>query len=171
MLYLLSGPVHMLLRRRRRARRDLAGSGPDRHEVSSGFRATLGLPAVAVKCPPTSAQRWGLCEPEAHVEPAFWADVRGEALWDFFTLWTLVVAALLLILDHEAWPYFGLVGGGMYLYFAGRGIFTRIELRRRGARIGTPQGLTSAFVFLGLWALMGLATIAVATRELIHLSG
>ena len=120
---------------------------------------------------PTRAQRWGLCEAEAQVEPAFWADVRGEALWDFFTLWTLVVAALLLILDHEAWPYFGLVGGGMYLYFAGRGIFTRIELRKRGARIGTPQGVTSAFVFLGLWALMGLATIAAATRELLHLGG
>ena len=84
---------------------------------------------------PSAAQRIGLVEAEDEVEPVYWADIRGEALWDVFTLWTLPVAGVLLLLDHEAWPYFGLVAGGTYLYFAGRGILTRLEMQRRGFRI------------------------------------
>jgi hypothetical protein len=80
---------------------------------------------------PATDVKLGLSEAEADVETAFWADVRGEALWDFLTLWTLVVASVLLIIDHGSWAYFGLVGGGMYVCFAGRGISTRTAMRRR----------------------------------------
>ena len=97
---------------------------------------------------PATGAKLGLSEREADVEPTFWADVRGEALWDFLTLWTLLVAGVLLIIGHSAWPYFGLVGGGMYVYFAGRGIFTRVTMMRRGLRIGTPQGAKVALAFL-----------------------
>jgi hypothetical protein len=51
----------------------------------------------------TTGARLGLSEREADVEPTFWADVRSEALWDFLTLWTLVAAGALLIIDHPAW--------------------------------------------------------------------
>ena len=78
---------------------------------------------------PASAVRFGLMEAEADVEPAFWADVRGEVKWDAATLWVAVVAGVLLMIDHRWWAYFGLAGGGMYLYFAGRGILARLELR------------------------------------------
>jgi hypothetical protein len=115
---------------------------------------------------PATGVRLGLSEAEADVEPTFWADVRGEALWDFCTLWTLVVAALLLIADRGTWAYFGLVGGGMYVYFAGRGILTRLAMRTRGLRIGTAQGVRLVFAFLGAWGLMGLATIIAAAVEL-----
>ena len=46
-------------------------------------------------------------------------------------MWTLPLAGLLLIVGHEAWAWLGLVGGGMYVYFGGRGILTRLELQRR----------------------------------------
>lgn len=108
---------------------------------------------------PETGVKLGLSEAEADVEPAFWADLRGEALWDFLTLWTLVVAALLLILDRSEWAYFGLIGGGMYLYFAGRGISTRLAMRRRGLRIGSSASVRLGLVFLALWAIMGLLTI------------
>jgi hypothetical protein len=52
---------------------------------------------------PTTGARLGLSEREADVEPTFWADVRSEALWDFLTLWTLVAAGALLIIDQPAW--------------------------------------------------------------------
>jgi hypothetical protein len=115
---------------------------------------------------PATGVRLGLCEAEEAVEPTFWADVRGEALWDFATLWTMVVAAVLLILDRDSWAYFGLVGGGMYAYFAGRGISTRVAMRRRGIRIGSEAAVKAAFVLLTVWAVMGVATIIAAATVL-----
>ena len=115
---------------------------------------------------PAIGARLGLSETEADVEPAFWADVRGEALWDFLTLWTLVMAGVLLIIDHPAWAYFGLVGGSMYLYFAGRGILTRVVMLRRGLRIGTAKGVKVALAFLSIWGVTGLITIIAAIAAL-----
>ncbi|MFA9471388.1 MAG: hypothetical protein ACERNK_12505 [Deltaproteobacteria bacterium] len=121
----------------------------------------------AVVCfAPTIGAKLGLSEKEADVEPAFWADVRGEALWDFLTLWTLLVAGVLLIIDHPAWVYFGLIGGSVYVYFAGRGIFTRVTMQRRGLRIGTPQGVKVVFTFLIIWGITGFATIIAAIAAL-----
>ena len=71
---------------------------------------------------PETAAKLGLTEAEADVDPTFYADMRGEAFWDTAILWTLPVAGVLLMLNNPLWAYFGLVGGGMYLYFAGRGI-------------------------------------------------
>lgn len=56
-----------------------------------------------------------MTEAETDVEPAFWADVRGEAAWDFLTTWILLIAGILLVLEDPVWPYFGLVDGGFYL--------------------------------------------------------
>ena len=115
---------------------------------------------------PTVAVRLGLSEAEDDVEPTYWADIRGEAAWDSLTLWTLVVAGLLLVVDSSTWPYFGLVGGGMYVYFAGRGIFTRARMQRAGHRIGAPTNVKLAYTLLAVWGLMGLITIAAAVAAL-----
>ena len=114
---------------------------------------------------PRTAEKLSLVEKEETVEPVYWADIRGEALWDFLTLWTLVAAGVLLLLDHETWPYFGLIGGSVYVYFAGRGIFTRLEMRRRGFRIGQPGNVRLGLIMLAVWGVIGLITIiAAATR-------
>ncbi len=115
---------------------------------------------------PDAAARWGLAEAEEDVEPTFWADIRGEAAWDMVTLWTLVVAGILLIIDQPAWAYFGLVGGGMFLYFAGRGILTRLEMRRRGLRIGSAASVRTGMIALGVWGVTALITIVAAVRAL-----
>ena len=120
---------------------------------------------LAWLAPPT-AERLSLTDAEADVDPAFYADVRGEARWDAFSLWTLVVAGVLLIVDSPAWPYFGLVGGGMFLYFAGRGISTRVAAMRRSIRIGTPSDVRVAFVALSLWGLTAAITIVASVAEL-----
>ena len=113
------------------------------------------------------AEKLGLIEPEADIDPAdsvFYADARGEAKWDSITLWTLPFAGILIILNSPLWIYFGMVGGSMYLYFAGRAIFTRLELRRHGVRIGKPELLKIYFIFVTLWGLIGLATIVKAVK-------
>lgn len=126
-----------------------------------------GGQAIVVFAPATGV-KWGLSEAEADVEPTFWADVRGEALWDFLSLWTLVVAAILLIINHGAWAYLGLIGGGMYVYFAGRGISTRLAMRRRGLRIGSAQSVKTGLVFLAIWGVTGLTTIIAAATALVR---
>ena len=37
---------------------------------------------------PKLAARLGLSEPEADVDPTFFLDARGEAIWDVLVLWT-----------------------------------------------------------------------------------
>ena len=115
---------------------------------------------------PATAERLTLTETEDSVEPVYHADIRGEALWDTLTLWTMVGAGGLLVADNHAWAYFGLIGGGIYLYFAGRGIVTRGVMQRRGYRIGTAQNVTAAYVLLSIWAVTALITIAAAVVAL-----
>ena len=121
------------------------------------------LSAVA----PALAAKWGLTEPESAVHPAFHADIRAECVWDAFTLWPAVVAAVLLLFGHPSWSIFGLIGGAVYLYFAGRGIAQRVALRRRGFAVGTPSNVRSAYVALSLWGLAGLSSIALASYTLL----
>ena len=115
---------------------------------------------------PRIAEKLGLIEPEADVDPAFYADARGEARWDSLTLWSLPFSGILIILNNPLWIYFGIIGGTMYLYFAGRTIFTRLELKRKGVHIGKPELLKMYFVFVTLWGLIGLATIIKAVKTL-----
>ncbi len=115
---------------------------------------------------PTPAERWGLTEAEGQVEPVYHADIRGEARFDALALWTMAVSGVLLVTGTSAWAYFGLTSGGMYAYFAGRGISTRLEIQRRGFRIGSPQNIRIGYLFLTLWGLVAIITIVVAAVDL-----
>ena len=136
-----------------------------------------GLVVVALSLPcwggqviswfaPATAVRLTLMEAEDTVEPTYFADVRGEALWDTLTLWTTLIAGVLLILDVSAWAYFGLVGGGMYVYFAGRGILARRAMQQRGYRVGAAQNVRLGYLFLSIWGVMALTTITAAVVAL-----
>lgn len=124
-----------------------------------------GGQTLALLAPKTGA-RLGIIEERDAVEPVFWADVRGESLWDVFTLWTALVAGILLAIENPAWPYFGLFGGGAYVYFAGRGISTRIAMLRNGFRIGEPADVKTGLTFLFLWGVMGIAITVAAVVAL-----
>jgi hypothetical protein len=115
---------------------------------------------------PRLAARLGLAEPESDVDRTFFIDGRGEAIWDALILWTLPVAGLLLILDSPWWAYFGLVGGGMYLYFAGRGIVVRAMMQRQSIPIGKPQTVKLFNAILILWGLLAVVTIVMAVADL-----
>lgn len=115
---------------------------------------------------PEQAAKMGLSEAADSVEPVFWVDTRAEAAWDSLVVWTLPLAGLLLLLEVEAWAYWGLVGGGVYLYFAGRGIFQRLAMQRRGMRIGSDANVRVGIVFLTLWAAAALVAIAAGVSDL-----
>jgi hypothetical protein len=111
---------------------------------------------------PTLAARLGLTEPESDVDPTYFVDGRGEAIWDALILWTLPVAGVLLIFNSPWWVYFGLVGGGMYLYFAGRMLVVRLAMQRHGIRIGKPETVKLYNAVLILWGLLAVVTIIMA---------
>ncbi len=114
------------------------------------------------------ATKLGLTEPESDVDSTFLADVRAEAFWDTIILWILPVAGILLLLNNSWWAYFGLVGGGMYLYFAGRGIIVRLTMQRRGIRIGKPETLRVVYILLTIWGLVAIVTIFAAVADLLY---
>ena len=115
---------------------------------------------------PDLAADLGLNEPEDEVDPAFFADTRGEAVWDVLTLWTLPLAGILLIVDNPLWAYLGLVGGGFFLYFAGRGLVVRGVMQSRGIQIGKPETVKLYRGVLTLWGSIAAVTIALAITDL-----
>ena len=52
-----------------------------------------------------------------------------------------------------------MIGGAIYVYFAGRGVLTRRELQRRELRIGSTASVKSAYVMLSVWCVVGLVTL------------
>ncbi len=112
---------------------------------------------------PDLAGRLGLADVASEVDRTFWLDARGEAVWDALVLWTMPVAGLLLMADHEWWPYLALVGGGSYLYFAGRGIAVRVTMRRHSIPIGNAA---TALVALAIWGTVALVTIGAAITSM-----
>ncbi len=115
---------------------------------------------------PGLAVRLGLGEAESDVDDVFYIDARGEAIWDSLIIWVLPVAGILMMLQHPHWPYFALVGGGSYVYFAGRNLTTRCMMQRRGIRIGTPNNIKMGDLFIVLWGLAALTTIVLAVSAL-----
>jgi len=117
---------------------------------------------------PRLGAKLGVGEAESNVDPIFYIDARGEAIWDVVTIWTLPATGILLMFNHPLWAYFGLVGGGSYIYFAGRNITTRMMMQGRGIRIGTPNNIRIAYVFTTLW---GLAAIITIIKSIYFLGG
>lgn len=132
--------------------------------VVLGSIAWLGQ--VVAWLAPGTAVRLTLMEAEVDVEPVYWADIRGEAQWDALILWTLPLAGLLLLLGERWWTVFGLVGGGAFLYFAGRGIVTRRIYGAQGFRIGAPHSVRIGYAFLLIWGAVALVTITAAAVSL-----
>lgn len=115
---------------------------------------------------PEKAAKLGVCEAEADVDKTFFIDQRAEAIWDSFTLWSLLVAGILLLLNIKIWAYFGIIGGSIFFNFSGRGIITRIAMQRKGIPIGNPKNLDVNYLFLTLWLIMSIITVIMAVKAL-----
>ncbi len=124
-----------------------------------GQSLTFLAPSVAVKL--------GLLEPEEEMDPTLYIiEARAQGLNDMLLTWTLPLSALLMLLEHPLWPYLGLIGGGIYIYFSGVIILARVFLKRRGMKVGPPSSERAAYVFGVIWILSSLTMIALASAEL-----
>ena len=115
---------------------------------------------------PKLGAKLGMGEAESEVDPVFYIDARGEAIWDSMILWTLPFAGVLLVFNNPLWIYFSLVGGGSYLYFAGRNLTTRFLMQRHGVCIGTSTNIKTAYIFVALWGIVALITIILALTQI-----
>ncbi|MDJ0758337.1 MAG: hypothetical protein QNJ19_03020 [Woeseiaceae bacterium] len=114
-----------------------------------------------------TAIKLGLFEPEHEVDPSMYLFERmSQGIMDVLLTWILPLAALLMILGHPSWPVFALVGGGIYLYFPGVFMITRIVLKQHSKSVGRPSSVRSANMFGSLWILSAITMIVLAILEL-----
>ncbi|MFC2135525.1 hypothetical protein ACFLTH_13005 [Bacteroidota bacterium] len=111
---------------------------------------------------PKLAVKLGLTENESNVDRVFFIEEKCEAIVDSLLTWIMIPASILLITDNPDWIYFGLIGGGIYIYFGIRITLIRIMLSKGGVKIGTPSNVKAAYVFGPLWALSGLTFIILS---------
>jgi len=130
--------------------------------VSVTLKCWIGQIITALS--PKLAVKIRIAESASDVDSTFFSDMRGQAIWDAISLWTLPVAGVLLIIHNAVWTFFGLVGGGIYLYFVGRGIASRLIMQRRGINIGRSN--LKVIFFLTLWGIIAIVTIIIAIATL-----
>ena len=132
--------------------------------ISVTLKCWIGQIIIALS--PKVAVKIRISEDESDLDPTFFADMRGEAIWDAISLWTLPITGILLIINNTLWAYFGLVGGGIYLYFAGRGIASRLSMQRHGIHIGNSKNLKLNYLLLAFWGFIAIVTIIMAVATL-----
>ncbi len=116
---------------------------------------------------PDIATRIGLNSPEEEMDQSLYIiETKANGLSDILLTWTLPLSGLLMILDHKTWPFFALVGSGIYIYFALLTIFSRIFLKRRGKKVGSPSSQKAAYVFSAIWIITSITMIFLATQKL-----
>lgn len=102
------------------------------------------------------AQRLGLQEKSEDTDALYLLTELNAARWDAVVLWPLILAGILLLLDHPWWPYVSLVAAGIYLDAAGREAAKYVSFSRGGVRTGTAKEKRTAF---GFYASMGIIAL------------
>jgi hypothetical protein len=121
---------------------------------------------MAVFSLPT-AVKLGLFESEGEVDQSMYLFERlSQGIMDVLLTWILPLSGLLMILKSGYWPVFALVGGGVYLYFPGVFMITRIVLKRHGKKVGRPSSVKAAYLFGWIWILSSITMIVLAIIEI-----
>jgi len=132
--------------------------------VSATLKIWIGQ--IIISFFPKVAEKINIIEPKSGVDKTYYLDMRGSAIWDSISLWTLPLAGILLILNNNLWTYFGLIGGSMYLYFVGRAIASNLKLHRNEINIGRSNKLKVKYMILSIWGIIALVTIFMAVVDL-----
>lgn len=116
---------------------------------------------------PGIATKFGLLEPKGEMDETLHViEAKALGLNDMLLTWTFPLSGALLLLGHPLWPYFGLVGGGIFFYFSGLIFSSRFFLKRAGKKIGSTSGVTAAYTFSALWAIASISMIILSITNL-----
>jgi len=112
------------------------------------------------------AQRLGLQEQTEDTDALYRLAELNAARWDTVVLWSLIAAGILMLIDHNWWPYVSLLAGGIYLDTAGREAAKYLSLSLGGVKTGTPKEKCTAVCFYAIMALIALWVIVHAAWRL-----
>jgi len=116
---------------------------------------------------PGFATRFGLLEQKEEMDETLYIiEAKALCLNDMLLTWTLPLSGVLLLLDNPFWPYLGLIGGGIYLYFSGLIVFSRIYLGHEGKKVGALSNVRVAYVFALVWVLASVSMIMLSYAKL-----
>ena len=116
---------------------------------------------------PTLAEKLGVSERKSEIDDSLYiVESKAMGLMDFLTTWTMPLAGVLLLLENTLWPYFGLVGASIYLYYSGVIIFSRIYLKSYGKKIGSIASVKTAYIYGMVSIVVSLIMIAMAVNNL-----
>ena len=106
------------------------------------------------------AQRLNLQEPAKYTDPLFRQLERNAAWWDAIILWPMVIAGILMVLNHPWWPFISLIAGGIYIDTGGRESAKYLGLKTCAVKVGTSKNIRTAtgcyltMIGLGIWVLL-----------------
>lgn len=116
---------------------------------------------------PEAATKIGALESKDEIDETLYVfESKAMGLVDIFTTWIFPASGLLLLLNNSLWPYFGLVGAGVYLYFSGVIILSRIYLKRMGKKVGSAISVVTVYVYGAVCILTSLIMIAMSVSKL-----
>jgi hypothetical protein len=108
------------------------------------------------------AQRLGLQEKDEGTDRLYRHLELNTARVDLLVLWTIILAGVLMIVDHSWWPWVALVAGGVHVDAGIREIGKIRGLVAEGVRVGTPVEARLGIGFLAFVSVVGLALVAYA---------
>ena len=116
---------------------------------------------------PDIATKIGLNSPEEEMDQSLYIiETKANGLSDMLLTWIFPLSGLLMVVDHQSWPFLALVGSGIYIYFALLTIFSRVYLKKRGKMVGSPTSEKVAYVFSIIWIISSVTMIALAVSKL-----
>ena len=116
---------------------------------------------------PQLAVRLGVLERKSEMdETLYLIESKPMAISDMLLSWLLPLSALLMVFAHPLWPYLGLIGAGVTLYFSLLIFLTRIYLKHDGKAVGGPSVLRAAYLFALFNGVAALLMIVLCYIEL-----
>jgi hypothetical protein len=111
------------------------------------------------------AQGLGLQESPEHTDPLSSHLELWTARWDLWVLWTLPAAGILMLIEHWAWPYAAMIGGGAFVDAGGREAAKVLGLKDQDVRVGSQREFRIAMAVYVYLVAAGFLSIGIGLFE------
>ena len=105
-----------------------------------------------------------MLEPKEEMDESFYIiDAKVLGTNDMALTWILPVSAIMMIFNVKYWPILALIGSGVFVYFSGYIILSRLILKTAGKKVGSNNSQIIGYVFSLFWiiASIGMSILAV----------
>ena len=125
----------------------------------AGQSLSLLLPKYAVKL--------GVLEPKNEMDETFHLiDSKVLGLIDMALTWMLPVSAIMMLQGYRYWPILALIGSGVFIYFSGFIVFSRIFLNKDGKKVGSTNSQVTGYIASVLWVIASFGMIYLSIIEI-----